>query len=208
MEAILEELQKLRQQVQEIQQERMDQDLVPEDLIQSEDSGVDKVDWGELLIQELKQPVKAEACELCQVLGSPPPFASMKTLAKQATKYQNIPQTPPQRQNRLDLAMQQPQAKLELAMHALVHHVETDDKQALLHTAAWIRSAWEDLHQQRRHTLAGKLSYKLEKRADDNRPRLLTAEEETKIAQTKARTQPRPSRYWGDTTSGDTRTSG
>lgn len=132
----------------------------------------------------------------------------MKTLAKQATKYQNIPLTPPQRQHRMDIALQQPQAKLELAMNALVHHVETDDKQALLHTAAWIRSAWEDLHQQRRHTLAGKLSYKLEKRTDDNRPKLLTAEEENKIAQTKARTQPRPVRYWGDTTAGDNRTSG
>ena len=204
MDAVLQELKALRQDVQQIQQDRMDQDLVPEEIISAESQGIDKVDWSELLIQELAQPSKPEALELCHVLGFPPPFDSMKHLAKTQIKYSGIPATPSQRpQHRLDATLQMPQQKMELAMHSLTHYVETNDKQALLHTAAWIRSAWEDLHQQRRHTLAGKQSYKLEKRADDNRPKLLSPEEESKIIITKPRQQPRPARYWGDTTSGD-----
>ena len=195
------ELQTLRAEVQKIQQERMDQDLVPAAELSTDE--VDKVDWGDLLIQELKQPSTPEACELCHVLGSPPPFDRMKHLGKTQIKYTGIPITPPQRQHRLDAQLHMPQQKLELAMHSLTHHVETNDKQALLHTAAWIRSAWEDLHQQRRHLLAGKQSYKLEKRSDDNRPKLLTSEEQAKIILTKPRPQPRPVRYWGDTSSGE-----
>ena len=206
MEQVLEELKELRKKVDLIQEERMDQDLVPEETLDAADEGVDKVDWGELLVQELAQPSRPEAVELCQVLGSPPPFDSMKHLAKSTTKYTGICATPPFRpQHRLDASLQMPQQKLEMAMHSLVHHVETNDKQALLHTAAWIRSAWEDLHQQRRQTLAGKQSFKLDKRTDDNRPRLLTQEEESKITISRPRPQPKPARFWGDTSSGEHR---
>ena len=82
MEAILQELQTLRHEVLKIQLDRMDQDLVPEEITLAEEQGIEKVDWGELLIQELAQPSKTEACELCNVLGFPPPFDRIKHLAK------------------------------------------------------------------------------------------------------------------------------
>ena len=47
--------------------------------------------------------------------------------------------------------------------------------------AANLRSAWEDTQQHRRDLFAGKQAYKLDKREDDNRPRLLTDVENKKI---------------------------
>ena len=47
--------------------------------------------------------------------------------------------------------------------------------------AALLRSSCEDCHQARRELLARKERAKLEKRTDDDRPRLLTEEEEVKV---------------------------
>ena len=71
----------------------------------------------------------------------------------------------------------------------LVHGLEMSDPTGLEMAGAEIRSVWEDLQQQRRNLLAGKISGKLEKSSDETRPRLLKAEEEKRIsiAQSKAR---------------------
>ena len=52
---------------------------------------------------------------------------------------------------------------------------------------ALIRSAWEDLRQMRRDKIAGRQRAKLDKRPDDIKPRLLSAEEEAKINQVKGK---------------------
>ena len=70
---------------------------------------------------------------------------------------------------------------MENAMHCLVNYTETQDKRELATLAAHLRSAWEDAQQHRRWMFAGKQAYKLDKREDDNRPRLLTEEENKKI---------------------------
>ena len=100
MEQVLEELKNLKKTVEKIQEERMDEDPVSQ---QAATEDVDTVDWAELLVQELKQPSTPEACELCLVLGSPPPLDRMRHIAKQQTKYSGIPATPSKRsQHRLD----------------------------------------------------------------------------------------------------------
>ena len=125
-------------------------------------------------------------------------------------RYQKIPQTPPPRAHRVDKSLYMPQKKMEKAMHLLVQQVENtengaDGHKAMAQAACQIRSAWEDLNQNRRHLLAGRASNHLQKRSDDNRPRLLTTEEEEKIDKSKKVMRPfqkpRASRFWGDATS-------
>ena len=62
-----------------------------------------------------------------------------------------------------------------------IHMVETQDNSHITVQTALMRSAWEDLQQSRRHLLAGRQSYKLDPRTDDNKVRLLSREEEKKI---------------------------
>jgi hypothetical protein len=203
MEELVEEIRRLGDQVRQLQAaRRMDEDVPggqdEEDLM--EDGEENQVCWGELLQGDAVTANRPEARELCSVMASPPPFDKLKSLVKTIPKYTLIPNTPPPRpKHRLDSSLTTPQQKMEHAMHTLVDFVETNEKQSLLHTAAMIRSAWEDLHQQRRQTLAGRQSFKLDKRSDDNRARLLTQEEESKIV--RPRPQPRPTRFWGDTSS-------
>jgi hypothetical protein len=82
-------------------------------------------------------------------------------------------------------------------MHSLVAHLEGGDQKHLGLAAAWLRSAWQDLHEQRRGLIAGgKGRSLLDKRPDDVRPRLLTAQEEEKLS--KARKPPAKAKnIWG-----------
>ena len=76
-------------------------------------------------------------------------------------------------------------------MHSMVHMLETDDKEQIKISAALMRSTWEDYNHNRRCLLAGKEKVKLDKRTDDNRPMLLSKEEEGKMAKGKRFHQPR-----------------
>ena len=96
-------------------------------------------------------------------------------------QYTGVPQTAPPRKNRIDLNLFQAQKKLEDSMHMQMHFLETGDKKHLSMVAALTRSAWEDLNQNRRTLLAGKQSFKLNPRLDDDKPKLLTREEEQKV---------------------------
>ena len=69
---------------------------------------------------------------------------------------------------------------MEIVMHIMVH---SQEKQASAEVvAAFAQSAWEDLQQQRRSLLAGRQMSKLDIREDDSRARLLSKEEEEKVA--------------------------
>ena len=96
-------------------------------------------------------------------------------------KFQGVPQTTAPRQHKTDKQLYNAQRKMENAMQLLLNYTETNDKKDLTTLAAHLRSAWEDTQQHRRWLLAGKQAYKLEKRQDDTRPRLLTEEENKKI---------------------------
>ena len=63
----------------------------------------------------------------------------------------------------------------------MTHYLETGNKAALGGAAAWQRSAWQDLQEQRRRFLAGREAWKLERRKEDMAVKLLTDEEDKKI---------------------------
>ena len=69
-------------------------------------------------------------------------------------------------------------------MHLLVTALEKPDHQVeYLHTVgAFVRSAFEDLQQQRRGAIAGARRHKLEPRPDDDSARLFSREEDKMLA--------------------------
>ena len=71
-------------------------------------------------------------------------------------------------------------------MHCMVHEEERHDQSEAEVIAALARSAWEDLQQQRRSLIAGRQMSKLDIREDDSRARLLSKEEEEKVAKGRA----------------------
>ena len=167
-------------------------------------SDVEDPSWGSLLKPTTVEPSTSNAQFLCQVLSSPPPTDKLKASEKIMPCYAHIPLTPPPRKNRIDTQLYTGQKKLEHAMHMLTHHLETGDNESIGIGAAWIRSAWEDMHQQRRSLMAGKQAFKLDPRTDDTRPRLLTKEEEQKI-QRQRRPKPRARPFWGESQSSNFR---
>ena len=144
-----------------------------------------------------EEPSKPHAISLNKLVENPPPLESLKkTTTKQFT---GPPRTAPPRKHRLDTKLAILQAKQEHALHALVNSQEKEDRQSIAQAAAFIRSSWEDTQQLRKNIMAGKQSYKLDKRQDDDRPRLLTKEEEQRITKTRKNFVPRARTMWGDT---------
>jgi hypothetical protein len=95
--------------------------------------------------------------------------------------YSGVPQTPEARRNKIDKELPTAQKKMEIAMHGIILFLETKKNSALDGATAHIRSAWEDLQQQRRKLLAGvDATYILVPREDDARPRLLSRDEEVR----------------------------
>ena len=139
--------------------------------------------WQSVLGGSRQQPTQAMACNLVDLLESPPPMSLLKSDSLNITPYIKIPSTPSSRKNIMDQKLYMPQKKLEEAMQHMVHSLETHDPQGIQVAAGFVRSAWEDLNQGRRELFAGRQRNKLDKRTDDNRPRLLTREEEIKIQQ-------------------------
>ena len=137
------------------------------------------------------------ACALCDLLEHPPPLELLKGPSQSAC-YAKIPETPSSRKHPIDQKLQIPQKKMEIAMHKLVLSLDTNDTREVQTAAAFIRSAWEDLQQQRRELVAGRNKNKLDRRPDDTKARLLTPEEEAKV-----RPPPPPSRHqWGKPSGG------
>ena len=69
-------------------------------------------------------------------------------------------------------------------MNLITYHFERGDKTALAMAAAISRSAWEDINEQRRALFVGKHVQVLDKRKDDERPRLLSEAEDQRMART------------------------
>lgn len=140
-----------------------------------------QLQWSDIIKTQQVEAQDPQARAMVRLLGAPPPLSQLKASAPQIVRYAGIPETPAPRRNRIDQQLFGAQAKFESILHLLVHHQETGNNGALGAAAAFARSGFEDIHQQRRHLLAGKQSWKLGPRSDDTRPRLLTQEEEKKI---------------------------
>ena len=140
-------------------------------------------DWDAVLPEKGVRATRPPATALCALLTLPPPMSKVKLLISQSPHFAHLPQTPPPRRNLLDHQLAAPQRKLEAALHYIVHSTNFPASKSLTHATALLRSAWEDMHHQRRAALAGWQWHKLSKRIDDDRPRLLTSREEKDIRQ-------------------------
>ena len=153
--------------------------------------------WDLVLKSQKMAVTSAHGKSLVSMLSDPPPLEKLKAAEHDAVHFLGVPETPGPRRNKIDFNLWQSQHKLEEAMHSLLNHFEQGDQKHLGLTAAWLRSAWQDLHEQRRVLLAGGRGKNLlEKRPDDVRARLLTPQEEEKIS--KARKPPAKAKnLWG-----------
>lgn len=190
---------KLQQQLQEL---RNDKQKEREDNPMDEDEGDlpddDNVEWSKVLGQEREEVTRDEAKVFTTLLKSPPPLGRVREIVKTVVKYQGVPETPSHRSQpqgsskygnssgRLDQRVQGTQVKLEAAMHLMVAQLETGDSKNMGLASAMIRSAWEDLNENRRHLAAGRQRYALEQRQDITEARLLTKEEEEKVRKARA----------------------
>jgi len=138
-----------------------------------------------------------DSTSLIAMLAEPPPLEKLKGAEQDARHFQGVPETPGPRRHKVDYGLWQAQHKMEEAMHSVVAHLEGGDQKHLGLAAAWLRSAWQDLHEQRRALLAGwKVRNLLDKRPDDVRARLLTAQEEENVS--KSRKPPdKAKNIWG-----------
>ena len=187
IQALMLEVENLKKKVEEKvsrNDEKMDED-------DDEDDGDQVTSWQQVLPNNKVPPSLPSSCMLCSLLHDPPPLEMVRTLETGGARYQQIPDTPAPRRFGPDRQWYNVQMKLENAMHAMVHTVETQEPENIKYTAALIRSAWEDCQQNRRALLAGKERAKLDKRVDDNRPRLLSKEEESKMSRGREQFQPR-----------------
>jgi hypothetical protein len=160
------------------------------------------VSWGEVIQPRTVEPSTAEAQRLIKLLTNAPPLQDLRSQVTTIPLYSGVPETPATRRNKVDNGLYQVQHKLEYAMHLLVKSVDGGDVASMIQATAWIRSGWEDIQQQRRGYLAGRQAWRLDKRTDDVKAKLLSKEEEAKIQPTrlKARqqqsTQPQSSSHW------------
>ena len=185
LEAIMAELRSLRVEVTTLkeakahagEEEADDETWMDEDGQQAATSST----WADVLPTRTLQAETPTAVALTQRFQQAPPLDLLKGLEASVPKYQGVPQAPHARRHRVDLALWTIQRKLEHTMNLMVHSIETGNPKNLELSAAELRSAWEDVLQQRRGLLAGRQAPKLDKRPDDNRTRLLSAEEEKKV---------------------------
>ena len=127
--------------------------------------------------------------QIGQMLVSPPPLQQLKQTQQAIRLYSGVPETPLATDSESDKWHFDAQVKVEAAMHLLLRSLEEDDKDHVIQAFAWLRSSWEDQLQIRRRSLAGEQSWKLDPRADDNKPRLVSLEEEKKLNQGKGKSK-------------------
>ena len=142
----MEEIARMKAAVEGLQQTRsMDEDQEEDD-----EKAADNP-WEQVLQGEKTLPGGVNGMALVNLLGSPPPLDTLRSQSKTQPKFAGVPETPPARMNKIDNNLHVIQGKLEMAMHALVNSQETNNMQQVGQVAAWLRSAWQDAHEQRRH---------------------------------------------------------
>ena len=155
--------------------------------------------WSDILRQRRRQATGDEAVKFLKLLETAPDLQALRDSKSDVALYSGVPEAPGPRRNRIDSQLYQPQAKMELGLHLMAHFFECGNKSALAASAAWQRSAWQDLQEQRRQFMAGREAWKLQRRQDDKSLKLLSEEEEKKIGkQWKDKEKPRDGAGKGD----------
>jgi hypothetical protein len=152
--------------------------------------------WDDVLIDDKHLPQSADGQHLAQLLATPPPLLKLKATQSTIKRFTGVPDTPPPTKMQQDKRQFDAQVKIEAALHLLMRSCEEDDKQHMLQACAWLRSSWEDQLQIRRRAFAGRQSWKLDPRTDDNKPRLVTTEEEKKLRTGKGKGKGKGQQQW------------
>jgi hypothetical protein len=188
---VVEEIKKLRVDVDTLRgrapttEQEMEEDWEDEEEGEEEERG-----WAAVMPPTVISATRTTAVHLCDRLQSAPPLETVQKLEEKIPKYKGVPSTPPPRKHPKDHQLFLIQKKLEGTMQLLVDHFERGEVQSLQLAAALARSSWEDCQQARRTLLAGKGGGSiLERRNDDERPKLLTPEEEQKLRQQRQQQQ-------------------
>ena len=137
--------------------------------------------WEEVLGPSVQSVSNPHAKAFSELLEHPPPLTQLYSATKSVPIYHGAPRTPPARKVKIDRDIATTQKKLETALHAMTHHLETSDPHALGLAGALVRSSWEDLQQNRRRLIAGRAQFALKPREDNDQPRLLDKDEEDKV---------------------------
>ena len=150
-----------------------------------DDEAPEEMRWADIIRPAAVEAQSPSAQAFLRLLATPPPMAQLRSSQAEVVHYVGVPETPTARRNKIDQQLQGAQAKFEMVLHLLAHHMETTNPAALGGAAAFARSGWEDLQQQRRAYLAGRQAYKLDPRPDYQRARLLKPEESRKLERQK-----------------------
>ena len=134
--------------------------------------------WDDVYVPAEMEPVRGGVC-LAARFAIAPPLEALGKHTKDATRFSGIPKTPAPRRNQKDRTLHKVQRKLENAIHALTENACNKDDSTMweLNAAGLIRSAWQDLHEERRALLV-KQPWKLDDRPDKTDVRLLAPHEE------------------------------
>ena len=143
--------------------------------------------WEDIFPQEQQEPKSKQAIAMATLLEKAPEQGLLTKARAEVILYKKLPRTPAARADPKDKQLQRTQVKLELALNLIVQHLDFGSGSALAGSAAYLRSAYEDLQQDRRQLMAAGQRSKLNKREDNKQPRLLSEEEERKIQEGKAK---------------------
>lgn len=155
----------------------------PHSPIDLDDDQVNEVDpqWTQILKSRRHAATSPDGQLLGKLLSQPPPLLDLKNAQSDIKLFQDVPESPPPTRQIQDKRLFDAQVKIEAALHLIMQSLDINDKQPTIEAAAWLRSSWEDLLQTRRKAFAGKQSWKLDARKDDNKPKLVSPEEEKKL---------------------------
>jgi hypothetical protein len=166
----------------------VDEADVDEGSVREPDSG-HALGWEEVLGPSVQTVRTPQAKAFAELLEHPPPISQLLSATKTVPTYHGALRTPPPRKVKVDRDIATTQRKLETALNAMTHHLETSDPHSLGLAGALVRSSWEDLQQNRRRIMAGRAQFALKPREDNDQPRLLDKDEEDKVRRAR---QPRP----------------
>jgi hypothetical protein len=128
------------------------------------------------------EPQKQDTKDFVTLLQTAPPLQDLKITTQKTTRYTGVPEPPPpRRQNKIDTHLFTVESKLCTTLNILADFIENEDHTNIGLAAAFIRSAQQDIREQRRGLLAGRQAWKLDPRKDDEKTKLLTAEEEKRM---------------------------
>ena len=149
---------------------------MPEDQPENDQDPQEIITWFSILGH-----AKQEAKQMQELIIKAPPLALLKLSNEQVQGYTHVPETPPPRANARDRSLALTQKKVGNAMQLIIDAQEHSNLTAMGAALGFVRSAWEDLQQERRRLIAGGNSWRLQPTEDQSEARLLSEEEEKKI---------------------------